>query len=305
MSFSFNQPKQVPIVEIPVDKEIKLFIKREDLIHSEISGNKFWKLLYDTNHYLSRNPPNPRIITFGGAYSNHLAATAALGKELRIETLGIVRGEELAEKWPDNPTLSRAHQNGMRLRFVGRSEYRDKETLADKLQNEFPGSLIIPEGGTNALAVEGIKFMLSEATQEFDYLCSAVGTGGTLAGISKFAADEQKVLGFQAVRDHSLEERIIKFSQRKNFQLFDAADRGYGKFSDDSIRFINDFFSRIKIPLDPIYTGKMFRKIFELIDNGFFAKNSRILAFHTGGLQAIKGANEKLKKEGREVIRFS
>jgi 1-aminocyclopropane-1-carboxylate deaminase len=302
MKFYFNRAEKVPIVEIPVDKGIKLFIKREDLIHPEISGNKFWKLLYNTNHYLSRNPPNARMITFGGAYSNHLAATAALGKELKIETLGIVRGEEIAEKWPTNPTLSRAARNGMQLRFVGRREYRDQKTLAGKLHKEFPEALIIPEGGTNALAVEGIKFMLGRDTQEFDYLCAAVGTGGTLAGISKFAADEQKVLGFKAVRDDSLEKRILEFSQRKNFQLFDAAGGGYGRFSDQSIRFINDFFSRFKIPLEPVYTGKMFGKIFELISAGFFPPGSRILAFHTGGLQGVKGSNEKLRYSGRETI---
>jgi 1-aminocyclopropane-1-carboxylate deaminase len=296
---------EIPIVEIPLEKSCRLFIKREDLIHPEISGNKYWKLFYNVKNYLETNSDNPNIITFGGAFSNHIFAVSTLGKDLNIKTLGIIRGDELEKTWQKNPTLFRANQNGMSFRFTSRADYRDKERLAGNLQKEFPESLIIPEGGTNELAIEGIKFMLGKETKDFDYLCCAVGTGGTIAGISKFAEANQKVLGFKAVKDDSLENKIYELSGRKNFELIDASEKGYGKFSEEDIFFINDFYKQFKIPLEPIYTGKMFRKIFELIKADFFLKDSKILAFHTGGLQGIPGANEKLKKQGQEVINFS
>ncbi|KIA89552.1 1-aminocyclopropane-1-carboxylate deaminase/D-cysteine desulfhydrase [Kaistella jeonii] len=294
----------IPIIEIPLQKNIQLFLKREDLIHPKISGNKYWKLFYNINSYLDQNPENPFLITFGGAFSNHIAATAALGKEFKLKTMGLIRGEEIQEKWQENPTLKLAHQNGMNFRFVTREEYRDKDSLTQILLKEFPEALIVPEGGTNELAVEGIQFMLDSYTKSFDYLCTAVGTGGTIAGISKFAEENQQVLGFKVVDDDSLYNKVIELSKRNNFKLLEAHDGGYGKISDDNIRFINDFKEKYGIQLDPIYTGKMMKKIFELIEEDYFPEGSKILAFHTGGLQGIFGANEMLKKQNRELIKL-
>ena len=293
----------IPITQIPLHKNIQLFLKREDLIHPHISGNKYWKLFYNINSYLDQNPENPFIITFGGAFSNHIAATAALGNTSQIKTLGIIRGEELHGKWQENSTLNIAHQNGMDFRFVTRETYRDKETLTQNLRKEFPNALIIPEGGTNENAVEGIQFMLTEETKSFDYLCSAVGTGGTVAGISKFAAENQSVLGFKAVDDESLYNKVLQLSRRTNFKLIESHDGKYGKITDENIRFINDFKYKYGIQLDPIYTGKMMKKLFEMIEEDYFPEGSNILAFHTGGLQGISGANELLKKQNRELIK--
>jgi 1-aminocyclopropane-1-carboxylate deaminase len=299
-----NLPKhKIPIIEISIGKKARLFIKREDLTHPEISGNKYWKMFYNVKKYLEKEVSARKIITFGGAFSNHIAAAAALGKEFGIETLGIIRGDELENSWQENPTLSLAYKNGMTFRFVTREIYRDKETLMKNLQEEFPESLVVPEGGTNENAVEGIQFMLNEETQDFDYLCSAIGTGGTLSGISKFAEEHQKVIGFKAVKDESLEKRILNFSKRQNFTIFDASDGGFGKITDENIRFINKFYQDFGIVLEPVYTGKMLRKIFELIEEDYFPENSKILAFHTGGLQGIKGANEMLKKKNRNLIK--
>lgn len=294
---------RIPIVEIPLEKNIQLFLKREDLIHPTISGNKFWKLYYNINSYLEKNIENPFIITFGGAFSNHISAVSALGKEFGLKTLGIIRGEELTDKWGENPTLKTANENGMQFRFVTRDEYREKETLTQILQKEFPDALIIPEGGTNKEAVEGIQLMLNNETKSFDYLCTAVGTGGTIAGISKFAGINQKVLGFTVVDDSSLKEKISGYSERDNFELIEAHDGKYGKITDENIRFINDFKEKFNIQLDPIYTGKMMRKIFEMIETNKFQEGSKILAFHTGGLQGIRGANEMLKKQNRDLIK--
>ena len=294
----------IPIIEIPLEKNIRLFLKREDLIHPHISGNKYWKLFYNINSYLEPKPENPFIITFGGAFSNHIAATAALGKKFQLKVLGIIRGEELQNKFQENPTLKLAHENGMEFRFVTREAYRNKESLTQILQKEFPEALIIPEGGTNDRAVEGIQYMLNSETKSFDYLCTAVGTGGTVAGISKFAEENQQVLGFKVVDDDSLYNRVVELSKRNNCKLIEAHDGGYGKISDENIRFINVFKEKYGIQLDPIYTGKMMRKIFELIDNNYFPDGSKILAFHTGGLQGIFGANERLKKQNKPLINF-
>ena len=294
----------IPIIEIPLEKNIRLFLKREDLIHPHISGNKYWKLFYNINSYLEPKPENPFIITFGGAFSNHIAATAALGKKFQLKVLGIIRGEELQNKFQENPTLKLAHENGMEFRFVTREAYRNKESLTQILQKEFPEALIIPEGGTNDRAVEGIQYMLNSETKSFDYLCTAVGTGGTVAGISKFAEENQQVLGFKVVDDDSLYNRVVELSKRNNCKLIEAHDGGYGKISDENIRFINVFKEKYGIQLDPIYTGKMMKKIFELIDDNYFPDGSKILAFHTGGLQGIFGANERLKKQNRPLIDF-
>ena len=293
---------KIPIVEIPIESKVRLFIKREDLTHPEISGNKYWKMFYNVKKYLEKEVSERKIITFGGAFSNHIAAAAALGNEFGIETLGIIRGNELEDSWQENPTLFSAHQNGMSFRFVTRETYRYKERLMAELQEEFPESLVVPEGGTNENAVEGIQYMLTDETNDFDYICSAVGTGGTVSGLSKFAQPHQKIIGFKAVKDNSLENRIKNLSKKDNFTLVDASDGGFGKITDENVRFINEFYQYFGIVLEPVYTGKMLRKIFEMIADDYFPANSKILAFHTGGLQGIVGANEMLKKKNRNLI---
>jgi len=292
----------IPIQEIPINKKVKLFIKREDFIHPQIPGNKYWKLFYNINNYLETLPENPLIITFGGAYSNHISAVSAAGNLFGIKSLGIIRGEEIEKKWTDNPTLLFAKRNGMNLKFVSREEYRHKEKLTEFLQHEFPEALIIPEGGTNKNAVQGVKMMLNNDTKDFDYLCTAVGTGGTLAGISEFCEDNQRVIGFKVVEDYSLESKISELTSKRNFHLTDAAFGGYGKINDENVRFINDFKVKFDIPLEPVYTGKMMQKIFEMIDTDYFPEGSKILCFHTGGLQGIEGANLLLEKQNRNLI---
>ena len=295
---------KIPIVEIPIESKVRLFIKREDLTHPEISGNKYWKMFYNVKKYLEKEVSERKIITFGGAFSNHIAAAAALGKEFGIKTLGVIRGNELEDSWQENPTLFSAHQNGMSFRFVTRETYRYKERLMAELQTEFPESLVVPEGGTNENAVEGIQYMLTDETKDFDYICNAVGTGGTASGLSKFAQPHQKIIGFKAVKDNSLENRIKNLSKKDNFTLIDASDGGFGKITDENVRFINEFYQYFGIVLEPVYTGKMLRKIFEMIADDYFPANSKILAFHTGGLQGIVGANEMLKKKNRPTIKI-
>lgn len=298
-----KQPsEQVPIVEILIQKKVKLFIKREDLIHPQISGNKYWKLFFNINNYLKTQPENPLIITFGGAFSNHISAVSAVGNLAKVKTLGIIRGEELEKKWTHNPTLVFAKRNRMNFKFITREEYRHKEKLTEFLQQEFPEALIIPEGGTNKNAVQGIKMMLNDHTKDFDYLCTAVGTGGTIAGISEFCKENQKVIGFKVVEDSSLENKVSELTSKQNFYLIDAAFGGYGKINNENVRFINGFKTDFDIPLEPIYTGKMMQKIFEMIDADYFPEGSKILCFHTGGLQGIEGVNLLLEKQNKILI---
>lgn len=190
----------------------------------------------------------------------------------------------------------------MDFRFISRADYRDKDAITEKLRKEFPEALIVPEGGSNLQAVEGVKFMLTEQTKDFDYLCTAVGTGGTIAGISKYAEENQKVIGFTVVIDVSLEQRIRELNTKNNFNLIEADYGGYGKISDEIVRFINNFWKQYNIPLDPVYTGKMMMRLFQLAEEGFFPAGSRILAFHTGGLQGIEGANQLLRNKNRNTI---
>jgi len=295
---------KIPITELKTNFDIRIFIKREDLIHPKISGNKFWKLFFNVNQYLESKPENPLLITFGGVFSNHIASVSAFGKEFGISTIGIIRGSELENNWHENPTLSEASKNGMQFHFVSREDYQNKEKLTKKFSNQYANALIIPEGGSNEMAVEGVKYMLGNDTKDFDYLCTAVGTGGTIAGISRFAKAQQKVLGIKVVRDDSLEKNILEWSGKENFELKNAEESRYGKISNENVRFINWFYKEYQIPLDPIYTGKMMQIIFELAEKRFFPNGSKILAFHTGGLQGIKGANQMLKSKGRDLIDF-
>lgn len=293
---------KISITELKTDYNVRIFIKREDLIHPKISGNKFWKLFFNVNQYLESKPENPLLITFGGAFSNHIASVAAFGKQFNIPAIGIIRGNELENNWQENPTLSEASENGMQFFFVSREDYQNKEQLTQDFSDKFPIALIIPEGGSNEMAVEGVRYMLGNDTKDFDYLCTAVGTGGTIAGISKYAEGHQKVIGIKVVKDDSLENTVKQWGGKNNFELMDADEIRYGKITDENIRFINWFYNEYQIPLDPIYTGKMMQKIFDLVEKGYFPKDSKILTFHTGGLQGIKGANQFLKSKGRIQI---
>ena len=291
-----------PIIPILNKNGVELFLKREDLIHPEISGNKFWKLFFNIENYQSKKVENPLLITFGGAFSNHIAAVAKVGNLENIPTLGIIRGDELENNWQENPTLKLASEIGMKFRFVSRENYRDKEGLTKNLLEEFPESCIIPEGGSNELAVKGVQHMLNIETKQFDYLCSAVGTGGTLAGISKYCNENQKIIGFSVVKDLQQSDNILHWSGKKNFELIDASFGGYGKIKDENICFINDFKRVYEIQLDAIYTGKMMQQLIKMIEENYFPNGSKILAFHTGGLQGNFGVNLQLKKKNKALI---
>lgn len=275
-----------------------VFILREDEIHAKVSGNKFRKLKYNIQEAIRLKKRG--ILSFGGAYSNHIAALAAAGEELKIPTIGIIRGEELKSKINDNPTLLFAKNCGMHLYFVTREDYRDKTAsyILENISKEFKEYYIVPEGGTNELAVKGCEEILSENTKDFDYICTPVGTGGTMAGIIKASQSHQKILGFSVLNGTFQIEEIKKYTANTNFELYDDyCFGGYGKIDEELVRFINKFKLKTEIQLDPVYTGKMVFGIFDLVKQKKLKENSRILAIHTGGLQGIAGMNQLLKKK--------
>lgn len=290
-------------VQIRFPKNIYLAIKREDLLHPYISGNKFRKLKYNVQE--AKRQGKTMLLTFGGAYSNHIAATAAAGKEYGLKTLGVIRGEELAGKINDNPTLSFAGDCGMEFEFITREAYRQKteEVFIANLKDKFGDFYLVPEGGTNSFAVKGCEEILTGEDTGFDYIACAVGTGGTISGIANSAAPYQKVLGFPALKADLFAD-ITKFAIKDNWQLItDYHFGGYAKTDERLIAFINDFYTKTNIPLDPVYTGKMVFGVIDMIENGYFPESSRILVIHTGGLQGIAGMNKELHKKGLLTIK--
>ena len=301
----------LPNISMPIEslsfgeeQRITVHMKREDLIDTHISGNKYWKLYHNINEYLKSDPKSPLIITFGGAYSNHIAAVAALGKLLSLPTLGIIRGEELSDARITSPTLLRAASQGMDLVFTSRDRYRFKEELEAYYSSEFPHALVVPEGGTNSSAVKGIANMLDVRTTQYDVLCVPVGTGGTLAGITRYKQSYQKAIGMSVVKDLTLKQRIYTLANSSDFNLVDASQGRYGKVSDALIAYCNSFYDAFKIPLDPVYTGKMMFHLQEMIGAGYFAPGTKVLVFHTGGLQGISGINQTLRIKKKNLLNF-
>ncbi len=290
------QPIDLSLFDL--DSSVSLVLKREDEIHPYISGNKFRKLKY--NIEAAQAEGDKQLLTFGGAFSNHIAAVAAAGKQIGLATVGIIRGEELASKIAGNDTLQYALNCGMSLHYVTREAYRRKE-LADflsELKDQFGEFYLLPEGGTNALAVKGCAEILSEADASYDIICAPVGTGGTLAGLAEGAQEQQKIIGYSALKGTFQLREVVKYSQNRNVHIVDDyCFGGYAKVNEQLVRFMNNFKAKTGIPLDPVYTAKMMYGILEGIKNGDFKQNSRILAIHTGGLQGIAGMNKRLLKK--------
>ncbi len=290
------------------EKKVSLFIKREDKIHKFVSGNKFRKLKYNLQEAKLQNKQT--LLTFGGAYSNHILATAVAGNIAGFKTIGVIRGDELANNLDKvlerNATLREASKNGMLFKFVSREEYRQKESVffIQKLKEEFDDFYLIPEGGTNDLAIKGCQEILKKEDEKFDYICLAVGTGGTISGVINASSEVfQKVIGFPALKGDFLSDEIKKRITKKNWELQnDYHFGGYGKYNQELIQFINQFKKKTNVLLDPIYTGKMMFGVLDLIEKKYFKKNSKILVIHTGGLQGIEGVNSILKKKKLELI---
>lgn len=279
------------------NRNIEVWIKRLDQIHPLASGNKFFKLKYNLEKAISEN--HDTILTFGGAYSNHIYATAAAVKSLGLHSIGIIRGEETL---PLNPTLASAKENGMVIQYVAREAYRKKTEpeFLFSLKEKFGNFYHIPEGGTNAEAIQGTSEVLEEKDAEFTHIICSIGTGGTFTGLANSIEKHQTLLGFSSLKGdfiHTEIKDLLKSQQvnpKGKYQILDQFHfGGYGKVTADLIDFIKWFYKEFEIALEPIYTGKMIYGLFELIKNETIENDSKILIIHTGGLQGLAGFNHR------------
>ena len=288
-----NENNQIQQIDSDLLKRKNIFlgVKRDDLLHPLISGNKWRKLKYNLAQMQALK--KTELLTFGGAFSNHIHACAAAGKFFNIKTHGIIRGPELD---PNNPTLLFAQQCGMQLHPITRIEYkqRSQSDYLTQLQSRFPNAYILPEGGTNKLALEGCK-ELALSLPKHDYLVCPAGSGGTLAGLIEGSSVNTTVLGIAVLKQADyLRDEIKalspKAASQTNWQLLcDFHGGGYGKFSAELWQFCQYMKTEHQLPLEPIYTGKMMHALWQLIAQDYFAPGSKIIAVHTGGLQGLDG----------------
>ncbi len=286
---------------------LRLFIKRDDLLHPHVSGNKWRKLKH--NLFEAQRLGCTRLVTFGGAYSNHLAAVAAAGREFGFSTLGVVSGEESSA---GNPTLGFAITCGMDLRFTSRANMRNlsEKTVLQLLNIDTEKTLVLPQGGSNCLALAGCREIVEETTTQLghqpDYFITACGTGATLAGIASGLDGKGSALGIAVLKGNFLQKEVEKLlaacgeMETPKFQVVDGFHfGGYAKWTQELVGFINDFKAETDIPLDPVYTGKAFFAAIELARQGYFPEGASVVLVHTGGLQGIAGFNERF---GNQIL---
>lgn len=275
-----------PLLE---QKKIELWVKRDDLIHPLLSGNKWRKLKYILDHILKKKAHT--VVSMGGAYSNHLHALAFAGKQLKLKTVGYIRGERPESL---NPTLQDLEDWGMKLRFISRTEYRSLRNY--KKSDDFPdirsGEYWLPEGGSTELALRGVAEIISEFNQVFDVICVSCGTGTTLAGLVDIIPGNSMVYGFSALKgaDFLLQdiEKLLQKTGSSNTNwkvMLEYHFGGFAKSNNELLLFIENFFIQHHVVLEPVYTGKMFYGIFDLIQQDHFKAGQKIVAIHTGGLQ--------------------
>lgn len=269
---------------------VSLWIKRDDLLHPVISGNKWRKLKYNLDEALSLGADT--IISMGGTYSNHLHALAYTGKILGLKTIGIIRGERPT---PLTPTLLDMQNWGMELRFISRSDYRHYRNY--KHWHDLPGlkpyQYWLPEGGANKLAIQGVAELVDEIDIPYDTLCVACGTGTTLAGLINAVSGKITVLGFAALKNAGFLQSDVQSllsGEFHDFEIFqDYHFGGFAKLNPTLASFMAQFGQKTLIPLEPVYTGKMLYGLYDLIAKGYFKSGQRIVAVHTGGLQGMRG----------------
>lgn len=299
-----DSPLQVISHPLLTDANLTLSIKRDDLLHSDISGNKWRKLKYNLLYAEANNIEH--LLSFGGAFSNHIHALAAASNHFNFNVTGIIRGEA---HYASNPTLSKAQQWGMKLAFVDRKTYRlkDQTCYLNDLKTVYPNTHIIPEGGSNELAIPGVEEIVGElkrqSTQTIDHIFTATGSAGTLSGlisgVLKHSPDTQ-VHGIAVLKNAEyLREKITEFvplHKQVDWHLHcDFHEGGYGKISSELSDFCHSFTQQTQIPIEPIYTGKMLYAIWQLIEQGYFKPGEHIVALHTGGLQGLAGLKEQNK----------
>jgi len=291
-----NIPSPIQVLELPLLKEkgLNLYVKRDDLIHDLISGNKWRKMKYNIDKAKHKNYDG--ILTFGGAHSNHIIATAFLCKHNQLKSIGIIRGDAHVEK---SNTLNKCEELDMELSFVSRGDYKEKDSAQyiEKLQLAYPNYLILPEGGANEAGVKGCEDIVAEIDVDFDFVTVDCGTGATLAGMVRELKPHQKAIGVQVLKGRDfISEEVLKFSPNtaEKFEVWTEYHfGGYAKYKDELLDFMRWFCKETGIKLDPIYTGKQFFAVFDQIDKGYFPRGTNIVLTHTGGLQGIEGFEKR------------
>ena len=287
MNFKLNQ--QI-FSERYLNNEIEVFIKRLDLIDPFISGNKLFKLKHNVDRALLEE--KNMLITFGGAFSNHILATAAYAKKKNIDCLAIVRGEEYSEL---NPLLTLAKEYGMNFCFVSRKEYakRNDNNYISELIRKYKKAFIVPEGGNNKLGVLGAEEILETQDKSFDYIICPIGTGATLSGIVNSSKKTQKVIGINCVNDTKcINKKISQKTNKKNWEIINEFNfGGFAKFDNLLTEYLKKFKLNYKITLDLNYTAKMFFGFEKLIERRYFQRKSKVLLIHTGGIYGNLGFN--------------
>lgn len=282
--FAAESPVELLTDPFPNAVPIRLYLKRDDQLHPLVSGNKWRKLKY--NLLAAQAQGHHTLLTFGGARSNHLYATAAAGRAFGFRTVGVVRGDELAGQ-PRNATLAFCESCGMHLHFVSRAGYRrkDEPDFLSQLIARFGPCYVLPEGGTNELAVRGTAEIMPEIVDQLgfapDYVGCAVGTGGTVAGLARSAPAATNVLGFLALNAPDFRLPTADHCQL----LTDYHFGGYAKTTPDLPDFIRQFERKTGVLLEQIYTGKLLYGIYDLARRGYFSGGATVVAVHTGGLQ--------------------
>ena len=306
-----NIKNKIPLqkIEDPLIQKsgINLFVLRTDLNHPTISGNKWYKLKYNLVELKQKRFDT--LLTFGGAYSNHIHAAASAGKLLNIKTIGVIRGEEYN---PLNPTLTSAREHGMLLHYINRKTYRERKNpeFIQSLHEKFGEFYHLPEGGSNTLALKGCSEIVNRININYDLICSACGTGGTIAGIVAGLNGSKKALGFSVLKGADFlktdVEKLISDYSGKNFSNWLINQNyhfgRYAKTNGELLKFVLRFREINKIPIEPIYTGKMFYGIYKLAEENYFEKGETIIAIHSGGLQGLAGLIERIKKRHPDFV---
>ena len=298
---SNNEKFNLPVLN---KQKISLHIKREDLIHPIISGNKFRKLKYNIKEALSQQ--KSEILTFGGAHSNHLLACSYVGKLMGLKTIGMIRGDELSKK-KLNSTLQKCQDFGMKFTFISRTEYRrrNESDYINSLKKNHQHAFIVPEGGTNDLGVLGCQEILNKKDENYDVICCPVGSGGTISGLINSKKKHQKILGFSALKSSKINNVISKFVNNDNWEILeDIFFGGYSKIDNKLANFINETYIQTGILLDPIYNSKMLFQIVYMILSDKWIYGNKVLIINTGGLQSITEMNIKLNKKGCQIIKY-
>lgn len=276
------------------DYGVRVFVKRDDRLHPQISGNKGRKLKY--NLAAAKAAGCTRLLSFGGAWSNHLHALAFAAKAEGFTSVGWVRADE---GQPLTPTLQDCQAWGMQLHFLSRADYRrrDEPAFLAELAARCGGGYWLPEGGSNALAVRGIAEGVAEVCLDYDVFACAVGSGATLAGIAAGLGEQQRAIGIAVLKQGDyLRERIsallaeAQYPPRDNWQLrTEFHGGGYAKCSPSLRHFCEDVAQKTGLPLEPVYTGKLFYAVGELLRSGEISAGTRLVLLHTGGLQGLRG----------------